>query len=225
MAYLRKAGINGITLDHNTPSQRVTGDTTAQITQDDLSKWAKITIDDLRYLFDHYEKYGYSDFVVGYHAHSWEFVRIRDYGYRNLVEIIYDTFGDKVLLDLDTAWAATSHSGRSEKLTYPWNKYALGADGLVDYLWENGNMFPWLRLEDVVMETGYSASVGQGDLNWDEIMNAAMAHGTEWFIVQDHDQEKYNRTILQSLQCSMDYLNELYTVHGVQRQLVKEVTD
>ena len=218
LAYLEACGINGITLDHNTPSQRVTGDPAIQITQDDLAAWAEQTIADIQYLFDNYEKYGYEDFVVGYHAHSWEFVRIREYGFRNLVEIIYDTFGDSVIMDLDTAWAATSHAGTTERLTHPWEDAALGEEGLVQYLWENGNMFPWIRLEDVNMETGYSAPIGQGDLEWDEIISAAVAHDCEWLIVQDHDEEQYNRNIFESLQCSIDYLNEMYKSLGLERQ-------
>lgn len=215
LAYLEACGINGITMDLNMPFS-IAGGMDNQITQDHLAQWAEQTIAQLQYLFDHYETYGYEDFVVGYHPHSWEFVRIREYGFRNLVEIIYDTFGDSVILDIDTAWAAISHP--DGRLTHPWEDAALGEEGLVQYLWENGNMFPWIRLEDVNMETGYSAPIGQGDLEWDEIISAAVAHDCEWLIVQDHDEEQYNRNIFESLQCSIDYLNEMYKSLGLERQ-------
>lgn len=211
---MKEAGVPGICVDHNTPSQRVTQDLEKAVTQDDLAVWAQRTIDDINYVFDHYKKYGYEDLTVAYHAHSWELVPIRTFGNRNLCEIVHDTFGDTVVMDIDTAWAAVSHLGNTEHVTEPYQDYLLGRDGLVDYLWENGNMFKWLRLEDVDVKTGLSLPVGQGSLDWKEILSAAQAHGCEWLIIQDHDQAKFNRDIYQSVDCSMAYLREMYKTLG-----------
>ena len=92
--------------------------------------------------------------------------------------------------------------------------YLLGNDGLVNYLWENGNMFKWLRLEDVEMKTGLSLPVGQGSLDWKEILSAVQAHGCEWLIIQDHDQAAFNRDIYQSMRCSLSYLEQMYITLG-----------
>lgn len=214
LAYMKEADVPGICVDHNTPSQRVTQDVTKPMTQDDLAAWAQRTIDDINYVFDHYKKYGYEDMTVAYHAHSWELVPIRAFGFRNMCEIVHDTFGDAVAMDIDTAWAAVSHLGNTEHVQEAYQDHLLGRDGLVDYLWENGNMFKWLRLEDVDVKTGLSLPVGQGSLDWKEILSAVQAHGCEWLIIQDHDQASFNRDIYQSFQCSLDYLEQMYITLG-----------
>ena len=79
---------------------------------------------------------------------------------------------------------------------------------------QHKRLFKWLRLEDVDVKTGLSLPVGQGSLDWKEILSAAQAHGCEWLIIQDHDQAKFNRDIYQSVDCSMAYLREMYKTLG-----------
>ena len=125
--------------------------------------------------------------VLTYHNHAVEFER---FGNRTALDIIYDET-DPVNLqgELDTYWV--QHGG-CDSVTW------------IEKL--NGRL-PLLHLKEFgIIENKINIlEVGSGNLDWDGIIAAGDAAGTEWFIVE---QDTCRFDAFDSLKMSLDYLVE-----------------
>jgi sugar phosphate isomerase/epimerase len=104
----------------------------------------------------------------GYHNHSHEFIRDPETG-RPAIDLLVGNGVDWLDLEVDTYWVA--HAGASPATFL---KRATGR------LWA-------VHLKDMEVVAGdgpVMAPVGEGNLDWPEILDACQTGGTEWLIVE-----------------------------------------
>lgn len=125
-----------------------------------------------------------------YHNHNIEFRRV---GGRTILEtILAETEARYVAAEIDTYWTQVA-----------------GGDPIAWCRAMKGRL-PLLHLKDVgVNEERQSVfrEIGQGNLNWAEIIKTAERSGCQWFIVE-HDSGWTDGDPFKSLKMSFDYLKE-----------------
>jgi len=127
--------------------------------------------------------------TFSYHNHSFEFVR---FGKRTGLDVIYEESDPRYLLaELDTYWV--QHGGGDPA-------------GWVRKL---KNRMPVIHLKDMVVTAdGWDvqqmmAEIGQGNLNWGEILQACKECGVQWYAVE---QDVCQHDPFESLKISYEYL-------------------
>lgn len=211
LQYLVDAGIPGLFLASSQAPGRDRW-TTTPMTQKDLDAWVVSLSDTLTAMQAQIEKSGY-DLFVGYHSHCFEVVPIESYGGKCLMDVIYDSFNGAVPLELDLAWATWPNSPTTVEVMDPYQPML--SDGLAAYLKTHGNQFTeYLHLKDVDFETGEPTAIGQGDLEWNELLPIVQSFGTEWLIVENDRPESFNRDGFQDAQVTINYLKDLYQTLG-----------
>jgi sugar phosphate isomerase/epimerase len=120
-----------------------------------------------------------------YHHHSLEFVR---FGKTTVLEHILDSTDPASLsLELDTYWV--QHGGGSP----------------AQWCTRLKNRLPILHMKDYgnIAGTPTMMEIGNGNLNWSQIIPAAAASGCRWFVVE---QDTCPGDPLESLKISYDYI-------------------
>jgi sugar phosphate isomerase/epimerase len=124
--------------------------------------------------------------VFGYHNHSFE---LEKFGGRTALEILYaESDPENFTAEIDTYWI--QHGGGDPAW---WIRRVKGRSPLV-------------HLKDMVMRgrEQLMAEVGEGNLNWPEILAACRDAGVEWYIVE---QDVCQRDPLESLGISLRNLH------------------
>lgn len=123
--------------------------------------------------------------ILTYHNHSIEFER---FGKKNGLEIIYSETDPKYLQgEIDTFWV--QHSGANP----------------VSWCKTLKNRLPLLHLKEygIVNDQITMLELGNGNMNWKEIISAAKKSGTKWFIIE---QDTCRINPFESLKISLEYL-------------------
>ncbi len=211
--YCVEAGATGISLDVNHPSSVVENYSGMPLTATMMDKWVKYVINQIHYMQDKIEEMGYSDVLkVGMHTHSLEWIPVETYGNRYFIDILYSEFGDSVDLHFDTSHAVYPNFGWDA--IYP-ETHILGVDGLVKYMWQHGDQYNLLHVKDIDIREEHTTAIGQGDIPWNNIIDAVVYNNIEWILVEDNTPEAHNRDDYQSVQTSINYLNELFITRGL----------
>ncbi|MBN1674466.1 MAG: sugar phosphate isomerase/epimerase [Kiritimatiellae bacterium] len=123
----------------------------------------------------------------GYHNHANEFVRMGP-GPKTWYDILIDEGGPDLMLELDTYWAV--HAGANP------TRIVKRAHGRV----------PVVHFKDKGVdkdEGPIMCPIGEGNLDWDDIIPACEAAGTEWYAVE---QDKCQRDPFDCLKASLEFL-------------------
>jgi sugar phosphate isomerase/epimerase len=127
--------------------------------------------------------------TFSYHNHNFEFVR---FGEKTALEILYEESDPRYLMaELDTYWV--QHGGGSPSA----------------WIRKMKQRMPVVHLKDmaVTQEDGsiqqVMAEIGQGNLDWEDILKACEEAGVEWCAVE---QDICQRDPFESLQISYTYL-------------------
>ena len=133
------------------------------------------------------EKLKAAEIDFGYHNHAHEFVRATD-GCGTVMDILIDEGGDGLKMELDVYWVA--HAGANP-------------ERLIERC---AGRIPVLHFKDkeVVADDGpVMAAIGEGNLDWDHLIPACEAGGTEWYAVE---QDVCRRDPFDCLKSSFDFL-------------------
>ncbi|NPV06998.1 MAG: sugar phosphate isomerase/epimerase [Anaerolineae bacterium] len=125
---------------------------------------------------------------LGYHNHSFEFVR---FGPHTGMHLILENSDPRDLMaQIDTYWV--QHGGGDPAA---WIRLVKGR-------------IPVVHVKDMVIADGGQvfAEVGEGNLNWPAIMDACRYAGVRWYVVE---QDRTRRDPFESLAISYEYLKKL----------------
>jgi sugar phosphate isomerase/epimerase len=125
---------------------------------------------------------------IGYHNHSHELIR---YGKTTALDILVKTLIPSVWIEIDTYWI--QHGGGDP----------------VDWINRVAGRIPCVHLKDMSITLERKqlfAEVGEGNLNWPNILRACKAAGVQWYIVE---QDVCQRDPFESLEISLKNLREM----------------
>ncbi len=127
--------------------------------------------------------------VLSYHNHNFEFAKVGD---KTWLEILYDNTDPKNLqAELDTYWVQSGGGDPAEWiLKYPGRMQMMHVKDMV--IGPDGQRF---------------AEIGEGNLNWPAILSAAKDAGVEWYCVEQDD--CYGRDPFDCLKTSLENLHEM----------------
>ena len=111
------------------------------------------------------------------------------FGGRSGLEILAEDSDPALLMELDTYWVA--HGGGDP----------------CEWIRRLAGRVPFIHVKDMVIDAEGKqafAEVGQGNLNWPGIVDAARAAGTRWYIVE---QDRCPGPPVESLKISLENLN------------------
>ena len=103
---------------------------------------------------------------LGYHNHSHEFAKA---GSKAAFQMLFDKFSPDAWLEIDTYWI--QHGGADPAA---WIEKAAGR-------------LPCVHLKDMGMKSDRTQSmlpVGEGNLNWDRVLEACRKAKVEWYIIE-----------------------------------------
>lgn len=126
--------------------------------------------------------------TFGYHNHSFELERFGD---RTGLQILADETDPQVFnFEIDTYWV--QHGGGNP----------------VKWLRELKGRVPFIHLKDMAMQGSQQlyAEIGEGNLDWPGILEAASESGVQWYIVE---QDTCQRDPFDSLALSLRNLNSM----------------
>jgi len=124
----------------------------------------------------------------GYHNHAYEFLRDKD-GTRP-IDVLVNEGGPGLMMEVDTYWVA--HAGGNP------TAFLKRCAGRIDVI----------HVKDKVMvdrKESFFAPIGEGNLEWDEIIAAARAGGCEWHCVEQ-DLTWNDRDPFDCLRSSFEFL-------------------
>jgi sugar phosphate isomerase/epimerase len=127
-------------------------------------------------------------FTFSYHNHSFEFVR---YGKRTALDIIYAESDPRYLkAEIDTYWV--QHGGGD----------------VIQWITKLQDRMPVIHFKDMVMLDGKQtmAEIGEGNLNWEGILQACEKSGVEWYAIE---QDICQRNPFESLKISYGNLRAM----------------
>ena len=105
--------------------------------------------------------------AVGYHNHSHELVK---YNGRTALDLLWEQFDQSVWMEIDTFWI--THGGGDP----------------IQWVNKVAGRIPCIHLKDMAItmpdRKQIMAEVGEGNLNFPGIIEAAKKAGTQWFIVE-----------------------------------------
>jgi len=141
-------------------------------------------------------------FKLSYHNHAQEFRNFASLGGKPGYEImIEETCPDSVVFCLDTFWAAAAGADPAY-----WIRRLKGRNSPVVH-------FKEYAIDECSYDLGIGsipwrfAEVGQGNINWREVMAACREIGIEWYCIE---QDMHRGSAFDSLKISIDYMrNEL----------------
>jgi len=134
------------------------------------------------------KKFDGSGLSIGYHNHSHELAKFDG---RTALDILFERLDRSVWMEVDTYWI--THGGGDPAA---WVRRAKGR-------------IPCVHLKDMGIHpdrTQFMAEVGEGNLNWPEILKACREAGVEWYIVE---QDTCYRDPFESLGISLKNLRAM----------------
>lgn len=134
------------------------------------------------------EKLAEAGLTFSYHNHHFEFVRFD--GHAWLDHLLAKTSPDHLKMELDTHWVVA------------------GGGNPVDYIEKCGERMPLLHLKDFVPGPDFKrrfAAIGDGNLNWAAILNAAGKYAIDYYLIEQDD--CYGEDEFDCLARSYNYLN------------------
>ncbi len=134
-------------------------------------------------------KLGAAGLTFGYHNHSFELERFGD---RTALDILFEESDPEFFqMEIDTYWI--QHGGADPAA---WIRKAKGRADLV-------------HVKDMAMigREQRFAEVGEGNLNWEAIIQACKDAGTKWYIVEQD--RCYDRDPIDSLKISLENLQAM----------------
>lgn len=141
-------------------------------------------IDKLNRVSELYTKDGFS---IGYHNHSFEF---RKLGGERIMDVLVRETDDNINYILDTYWI--QHGGGD----------------VIGWMNKLKNRIKILHLKDMAMEdTQVFAEIGQGNLNFDSIIETAASIGVEHYVVE---QDECRGNPVDSLAMSAEYIRNMF---------------
>ncbi len=140
-----------------------------------------------------FAKFKEAGIALGYHNHSHELIRFGD---RTALQILYEQFDPEIAFEIDTYWII--HGGGDPAA---WIRKMVRRIPCI-HLKDMGIN---LNREQIMME------VGEGNLNWPEVLQACHAAHVEWYIVE---QDTCYRDPFESLRISLRNLTAMF---GTQR--------
>ena len=125
---------------------------------------------------------------LSYHNHSFEFEKFSG---TYALDLLFEHTSEQYLMaELDTYWI--KHGGEDP----------------TDYIEKYAGRVPILHLKDMADDKERSfAEIGQGILNWDDIVKAATDAGVEWYCVE---QDVCQRDPLESARISLEFIRAHY---------------
>ena len=126
--------------------------------------------------------------LFGYHHHSFEFAKLD--GVRVIDRLIHETDPEAFFFILDTYWLQVGGVNAADCIS------GLGKRAMAVH-------FKDLSINPEKDFAQEMAEVGQGNLDWDGILNACQNAGAKWALVE---QDTCNRDPFESLQISYEYL-------------------
>ena len=125
--------------------------------------------------------------TFGYHNHSWELERSGD---QTVLGLLMEGCGPEVTFEIDTYWV--QHGGGCPA---SWIRRASGR-------------IPLLHLKDMAILDGQQvmAEIGEGNLDWAGILDAARSAGVVWYLVE---QDVCQRDPFESLAISLRNLRAM----------------
>ena len=133
-------------------------------------------------------RYEGSGLSVGYHHHSDELARVDG---RPALNLLLERLAPSVWVEIDTYWI--THGGGDPAA---WIRRAAGR-------------VPCVHLKDMAItpeRAQFMAEVGEGNLNWPEVLRACREAGVEWYVVE---QDTCYRDPFESLGISLRNLREM----------------
>ncbi len=129
------------------------------------------------------EKVRAAGFTISYHNHNYEFTR---FDRRPALEWIFDSI-PCLGAEIDTHWIQ------------------MGGGNPTAWIRKVAGRMNSVHLKDLTVEmwTPIFAEVGQGSLNWDEIIQACRDTNVEWYVVE---QDECRRDPFESLKLSYEFL-------------------
>jgi sugar phosphate isomerase/epimerase len=112
------------------------------------------------------KKFAGSGVSIGYHNHSHELAK---YGGKTALAMLCDELDPSIWMEIDTYWVA--HGGADP---VQWIKRVAGR-------------IPCAHLKDMAINNKseqFMAEVGEGNLNWPDILAACEKAGVEWYIIE-----------------------------------------
>lgn len=101
-----------------------------------------------------------------YHNHDHEFARFGD---RTAMEIMVESLDDDVHFEVDVGWVG------------------VGGTSPVTFLERHADRIPLVHLKDMDYETGESVPLGDGDLDVEGVVRAAVEADVDW-LIYEHEQ-------------------------------------
>jgi len=139
-------------------------------------------------------------FKLQYHNHAQEFRNFPQLGGKSgMAILIEETDPDMIVFELDTHWMAAAGCDSAQ-----WIGKVKGRIPIVHF--KDYAIDP--KAEDTGMGGVYKryAEIGQGNINWPPIVEACVAAGVEWYIVEQ------DRTVLDEFEClkiSIGYMRRI----------------
>ena len=135
------------------------------------------------------EKLKKEDLYFGYHNHAFEFAKLDD-GKRTMDRLISETDPESFMFIADTYW-----------MQY-------GGVNPADFIRRLGSRAMAVHFKDMIIDPEKEfkpemAEIGEGNLDWDDIVSACDEAGVKWALVE---QDRCKRDPMESLKMSYDYL-------------------
>ncbi|CAN5349237.1 sugar phosphate isomerase/epimerase [soil metagenome] len=161
------------------------------LTCSSLDQSLRKTPDDIKFMADVFNKAGekcrQAGMTFAYHNHDFEFQKVGDimiYDY-----LLENTDPDLVKYELDMFWLVR------------------GEHDLEAYLKNHPNRFPLGHVKDMHKEDKTrNAELGQGLINYQEILRIARDNGMDHFLVE---QETYTNSSMESMEANAEYMSRL----------------
>ena len=135
------------------------------------------------------EKLRAEGLYFGYHNHAFEFAKLDD-GKRTMDRLLNETDPENVYFIADTYWLQ------------------FGGVNPADFIRKMGKRAMAVHFKDMIIDPDKEfkpemAEIGEGNLDWEDIIRACDEAGTKWALVE---QDRYKENGFKSLKMSYDYL-------------------
>ncbi len=137
------------------------------------------------------EKLKKEELIFGYHNHSFE---LEKFGGKTALEVLFEESNPEVFTaEMDTYWI--QHGGGDP----------------AEWIRRMKGRIPLVHFKDMAISNGNQvmAEVGEGNLNWDAILEACQSSGVLWYIVE---QDTCQRDPFDSLAISLNNLKKMLDV-------------
>lgn len=135
------------------------------------------------------EKLKENGLMFGYHNHSHEFIRTGN-GRQTLYDIFIDEGGDLFNMEVDVYWVA--HAGANPQRII---ERCRGRVSVIHF-----------KDKEVVADGPIMAAIGEGNLDWDNLIPACETAGVEWYAIE---QDTCPRDPFDCLKSSYDFLTAM----------------